>query len=64
MLRIVWLGVFMGHVVEVNEENKSALRFYKRLGFWAVGRSATDAGGRPLPTVHLQRPAPGAQTAK
>jgi putative acetyltransferase len=51
-------------LVEVNEENKSALRFYKRLGFSIVGQSPTDAGGRPFPTVHLQRPAPGGQVAK
>jgi hypothetical protein len=64
MLRIVWLGMFMSHAVEVDEENKSAQRFYKRLGFSVVGRSPTGAGGRPLPTVHLQRLAPAAQVTK
>ena len=45
--------------VDVNEQNEAALEFYQRLGFSVVGRSATDAGGRPFPLLHLKRAAPG-----
>jgi putative acetyltransferase len=45
--------------VDVNEQNKAALGFYEALGFSVVGRSPTDAGGRPLPTLHMKREAPG-----
>lgn len=46
--------------VDVNEQNEGALRFYEALGFRVVGRSPTDAGGRPFPILHMQRAAPGA----
>ena len=49
--------------VDVNEQNKAALRFYKALGFSVVGRSPTDAGGRPFPMLHMKRAAPGAPGA-
>ena len=49
--------------VDVNEQNEAALRFYKALGFSAVGRSPTDAGGRPFPMLHMKRAAPGAPGA-
>jgi len=45
--------------VDVNEQNEAALGFYEALGFSVVGRSPTDAGGRPLPTLHMKREAPG-----
>jgi len=45
--------------VDVNEENEAALRFYQALGFSVVGRSPTDAGGRPFPILHMVRAAPG-----
>jgi putative acetyltransferase len=45
--------------VDVNEQNDAALRFYEGLGFSVVGRSATDAGGRPFPILHMKRTAPG-----
>jgi putative acetyltransferase len=44
--------------VDVNEQNEAALRFYKALGFSVVGRSPTDAGGRPFPMLHMKRAAP------
>ncbi len=44
--------------VDVNEQNDGALRFYMSLGFSVVGRSPTDAGGRPFPLLHLKRAAP------
>src|SRR5215213_3746810 len=43
--------------VDVNEQNKGAL------GFSVVGRSPTDAGGRPFPMLHMKRAAPGAPGA-
>jgi putative acetyltransferase len=46
--------------VDVNEQNEAALRFYQALGFSVVGRSPTDAGGRPFPMLHMKRAAPGA----
>src|SRR5215211_1118943 len=49
--------------VDVNEQNEAALRFYKALGFLVVGRSPTDAGGRPFPMLHMKRAAPGAPGA-
>jgi len=45
--------------VDVNEQNEAALGFYEALGFSVVGRSPTDAGGRPLSTLHMKREAPG-----
>jgi putative acetyltransferase len=44
--------------VDVNEQNEAALRFYEALGFSVVGRSPTDAGGRPFPILHMRRSAP------
>ena len=41
--------------VDVNEQNDAAVRFYTALGFTEVGRSATDASGRPFPIVHMRR---------
>ena len=49
--------------VDVNEQNEAALGFYKALGFSVVGRSPTDAGGRPFTTLHMKRAAPGAPGA-
>ena len=49
--------------VDVNEQNEAALGFYKALGFSVVGRSPTDAGGRPFPMLHMKRAAPGAPGA-
>ena len=49
--------------VDVNEQNEAALGFYKALGFSVVERSPTDAGGRPFPTLHMKREAPGTPEA-
>jgi putative acetyltransferase len=49
--------------VDVNEQNGAALRFYRALGFSVVGRSPTDAGGRPFPLLHMKRAAPNAPGA-
>ena len=44
--------------VDVNEQNEDAVGFYAALGFSVVGRSPTDAGGRPFPTLHMTRSSP------
>jgi putative acetyltransferase len=49
--------------VDVNEQNTAALQFYQALGFAVVARSATDAGGRPFPILHMKRSAPSAPPA-
>jgi putative acetyltransferase len=40
--------------LDVNEQNPQALGFYLHCGFKEVGRSATDAAGRPFPLVHMK----------
>ncbi len=44
-----------GLAVDVNEQSEAALGFYEALGFTVVGRSPTDAGGRPFPVLHMKR---------
>lgn len=39
--------------VDVNEQNQSALYFYKAKGFHMTGRDETDDAGRPYPVLHL-----------
>jgi len=41
--------------VDVNEQNAAGARFYEKLGFTIVGRSPTDASGRPFPLLHMRR---------
>ena len=41
-------------LVDVNEQNPAALRFYLANGFEVIGRSETDSGGRPFPLLHLR----------
>jgi putative acetyltransferase len=42
-------------MVEVNEQNAGARRFYERLGFRVTRRSPHDGDGRPYPLLHLAR---------
>ena len=44
--------------VDVNEHNEDAVGFYAALGFSVVGRSPTDASGRPFPLLHMIRSSP------
>lgn len=39
--------------VVVNEQNPSALKFYKAKGFRIISRDETDEAGRPYPILHL-----------
>jgi len=41
-------------VVDVNEQNPDAVKFYESVGFEIVGRSETDSGGRPYPILHMK----------
>lgn len=39
--------------VDVNEQNPSALNFYKAMGFRVIAKNETDEAGRPYPILHL-----------
>ena len=40
-------------MVDVNEQNPSAVQFYTKKGFNIVCRDETDDAGRPFPILHL-----------
>jgi putative acetyltransferase len=40
--------------LDVNEQNKQALGFYKKRGFSITGRSEKDAEGKDYPMLHLE----------
>lgn len=40
-------------IVDVNEQNPSAVKFYQAKGFHIVSRDETDSAGRPYPILHL-----------
>jgi putative acetyltransferase len=40
--------------LDVNEQNRGALRFYLDCGFCVNGRSETDSLGKPFPLLHLK----------
>ncbi|WP_199608730.1 GNAT family N-acetyltransferase [Flocculibacter collagenilyticus] len=44
------LGAFK---VDVNEQNPNAIRFYEKMDFKQVGRSALDGQGNPFPLIHM-----------
>jgi putative acetyltransferase len=48
------LSLTSGLTTDVNEQNQQAVKFYEKMGFVQVGRSATDDHGRPYPLLHLQ----------
>lgn len=41
--------------VDVNEQNKQGLGFYRHMGFEATGRSALDGQGRAFPLIHMEK---------
>jgi putative acetyltransferase len=41
-------------VVDVNEQNQSAVKFYEAMGFEVIGRSPVDNDGRPFPLLHMR----------
>ncbi len=45
-------------LVDVNEQNPAACRFYEACGFVLEGRSEVDSTGRPFPLLHMRLPAP------
>ncbi|WP_027186240.1 GNAT family N-acetyltransferase [Desulfovibrio inopinatus] len=40
--------------VDVNEQNPSAVGFYKHMGFFVVCRSPLDGMGKPFPLLHME----------
>ncbi len=40
--------------LDVNEQNPSAVAFYKYMGFEVISRSPTDSMGKPFPLLHLE----------
>ena len=42
-------------LVDVNEQNPEARRFYEAMGFVIMGRSELDGHGRPFPLLHMRR---------
>jgi putative acetyltransferase len=43
-------------IVEVNEQNEAAVRFYASQGFIVFERTPTDFAGRPFPLLRMRRP--------
>jgi len=43
--------------VEVNEQNRQGVAFWKAMGFREIGRSETDGQGMPYPLLIMERPA-------
>lgn len=41
--------------VDVNEQNRQAVGFYRHMGFSVVSRSGLDAEGKAYPILHMLR---------
>ena len=52
--------VFGASILDVNEQNEQALKFYLHQGFEVVGRSALDSTGKPYPLLHMRLAGPRA----
>ena len=39
--------------VDVNEQNRDAVKFYEHFGFKSISRSALDGTGKPFPILHM-----------
>lgn len=42
------------NLVDVNEQNPMAIKFYEKMGFNIIGRSSLDGEGRPYPLLHMK----------
>jgi putative acetyltransferase len=42
-------------LIDVNEQNRHALGFYRHFGFTVFGRSPVDSQGRAYPLLHMRR---------
>lgn len=42
------------YLVDVNEQNPQAVRFYMRVGAEVIGRSEQDSMGKPFPLLHMR----------
>jgi putative acetyltransferase len=40
--------------VDVNEQNKQAVSFYKKIGYKVVGRAEVDGLGKPFPILQME----------
>ncbi|WP_259779534.1 GNAT family N-acetyltransferase [Aestuariispira ectoiniformans] len=40
--------------VDVNEQNRQGVDFYRHIGFDVIGRSEKDSTGKPYPLLHMQ----------
>jgi len=40
--------------VDVNDENKDAIKFYEKIGYQLIGRDEFDSTGKPHPILHLK----------
>ena len=45
--------------VDVNEQNRDAVKFYEHFGFKSISRSALDGTGKPFPILHMTLSNPG-----
>lgn len=43
-------------LLDANEQNQQAVRFYKKQGFCIIGRSELDSQGNPFPLLHMSYP--------
>lgn len=48
------IRVLGASTVDVNEQNPSALGFYRHMGFELIGRSPTDNEGKSFPLLHMR----------
>jgi putative acetyltransferase len=47
------IQVFGVTMVDVNEQNEKAIKFYKTIGFRIIGKSQFDGQGMPFPLLHM-----------
>jgi putative acetyltransferase len=54
-LLLTWAVQTTGaYLVDVNEQNQSALAFYQKMGFEIFSRSEVDSQNNPFPLLHMK----------